>query len=455
MNAVLEGLQHEIEYKNTVRFELNITVPWGTVDSKLNEYAKKIKQTIPIPGYRPGKAPLSLIRTMFRKALEAEVEKWIPEVVQQVTDELKLDLLGDVKILEYNILDEAPMAIACEGMVWPKVKLLPFSSVPIDSNWARPLVNIENEVIEQEMRTQLERAAVLQPVAGRKSRADDTVRLRVKAIEVDSQRPITPEEGEIIVVNMYNPSLHPAFRTHLENLEPNAQVSWDMDVFFYSERAEDNKELYTFRRIHFDVHLEGIYEVNLPDTKEFMEQEGYDNEEEWKEALKDKLAAKIAERKRSKEREILLDPMSESEPDIPDFLILPVLSDVSREFFSRTLKAYENVMLVLADREKLHPEVYQESRKRLTRELILHDLIRQNNIQAEDKDVESYIEKLASSRGLTPAYFKAMLQQMPEEEKQIRQEATKEKALEFLKQKLGLTPSSDEAKPDPSLSQET
>ena len=439
MNEAEQGIEHEITYKNTVEFELNLTIPWKQVDEKLNEHALELKKTLMIPGYRPGRAPVMLIRTMFRKALEAEIEKWIPELIEQKVKELDLDLLGDVRIVQRNLLDDAPMVVTCQGMIWPPIRLKSLRRVKI-KNYDRRLAEVETEILDREMRTALENSAMLNPVEGRGCQPGDVIRLRAHVYDKDSGKELTAKEGSETTVRFDHPLVHPAVRTYLEGKRPGEDAAWDMDILMYSGVEPDADRDFTHRRVRFEVTLEGVYTVELPDPETFMEQEGYESEEEWREVLTEKLARRIRREKERKEREILLDALVAEEPDIPRLLIQPLLTDISRERFSRSLKAFENVLLFFADREKFHDEVLQEARRRIFRDIAAHHLIRRLEITVTDEDLEAYLDDLASERNMPRAFLKAAMEKDPEEKDRLRRVVEEKKLLRRLKTELGLAP---------------
>ena len=69
----------------------------GRVDNALRSYRQKAS----IPGFRPGKAPASLIDKMYRKsAMAEEVNKMVPEMLSNYINENKLRVLGEPILAE-------------------------------------------------------------------------------------------------------------------------------------------------------------------------------------------------------------------------------------------------------------------------------------------------------------------------------------------------------------------
>ena len=82
---LVEGCKHEIE----------ITVPVDEISRETDRVIANIQQKARLPGFRPGKAPASLIRTKFAKQVRDDVlENLLPKYFKQKMDEEQLQVVG-------------------------------------------------------------------------------------------------------------------------------------------------------------------------------------------------------------------------------------------------------------------------------------------------------------------------------------------------------------------------
>ena len=58
-----------------VRKEMSVEIPVEDVEREKDTLLKGYRSKAKIPGFRPGKAPMSVIRTRFRKELEEDVRE--------------------------------------------------------------------------------------------------------------------------------------------------------------------------------------------------------------------------------------------------------------------------------------------------------------------------------------------------------------------------------------------
>ena len=68
----------------TCRRELDLEIPAEEVTKKIESVAKEFARVARVPGFRPGKAPVSLIRRRFAEDIKGEVlQALVPERVEK------------------------------------------------------------------------------------------------------------------------------------------------------------------------------------------------------------------------------------------------------------------------------------------------------------------------------------------------------------------------------------
>ena len=74
----------------TCRRELDLEIPADEVTKALERVAKEFARVARVPGFRPGKAPVSLIRRRFADDIKGEVvQSLVPERVEKAVTEQK------------------------------------------------------------------------------------------------------------------------------------------------------------------------------------------------------------------------------------------------------------------------------------------------------------------------------------------------------------------------------
>ena len=74
----------ELEDVSSVKKRLKVEVPAGIALKEFDEVANTYKRQARLPGFRPGKAPVELIKRHFKKSIRSDVlQKLIPNSYDQ------------------------------------------------------------------------------------------------------------------------------------------------------------------------------------------------------------------------------------------------------------------------------------------------------------------------------------------------------------------------------------
>ena len=87
------------------RRELELEIPADQVTKKIESVAKEFARVANVPGFRRGKAPVSLIRRRFAEEIKGEVlQTLVPERVEQAVAEQKLTPVSQPRVekLDFN-----------------------------------------------------------------------------------------------------------------------------------------------------------------------------------------------------------------------------------------------------------------------------------------------------------------------------------------------------------------
>ncbi len=122
----------------------------GRVDNALRSYRQKAS----IPGFRPGKAPASLIDKMYRKsAMAEEVNKLVPEMLSNYINENKLRVLGEPILAEGQELLDFEKDV--NYTLTFDVALIPEYKVALDKNIkvAQYDITVDDKMIDETIKS--------------------------------------------------------------------------------------------------------------------------------------------------------------------------------------------------------------------------------------------------------------------------------------------------------------
>ncbi len=130
---LVEGCKHEIE----------VTVPLDEIARETDRVVADIQQKAKLPGFRPGKAPASLIRSKFSKQVRDDVlENLLPKYFRQKVEEEHLEVVGRPNVKDVHFHEGEPLRFKAEFEVAPEIELKDYRGVTV--HYSEPQVTDED-----------------------------------------------------------------------------------------------------------------------------------------------------------------------------------------------------------------------------------------------------------------------------------------------------------------------
>ena len=130
--------------------EFIVTMMPAEIDAKINERLEELGKTIKMPGFRPGKVPLTLLKSKYGKAVMGEVlEGAVNDSTVKAINENNLRPAMRPKI-EVKTFDEAKgleYTMAIELL--PEIKLMDVAGLKLDKLTAKPEKKEIDEALER------------------------------------------------------------------------------------------------------------------------------------------------------------------------------------------------------------------------------------------------------------------------------------------------------------------
>ena len=120
--ASVEGCKHTLE----------ITVPVEEVEAETGRTVTKVQQRAKLPGFRPGKAPASIIRQQFAGEIRKQVlESLIPKYLHNRFEAEDLKVVGQPDITDVHLEAGEPLRFTAEFEVVPQVELQDYKGLTV------------------------------------------------------------------------------------------------------------------------------------------------------------------------------------------------------------------------------------------------------------------------------------------------------------------------------------
>ncbi len=127
--------------KRTMTIEVGADVVAAETERVVRNFAGKVR----IPGFRPGKAPLSVVRSRFRKEVEEDVkESLLSRLYGEAAKEKGVQPIGDPALDEVVFEEGKPFSFKTSFEMPPVIELKGYEGVEVK----RTAVNVTDEDVD-------------------------------------------------------------------------------------------------------------------------------------------------------------------------------------------------------------------------------------------------------------------------------------------------------------------
>jgi trigger factor len=172
------------------RRELELEIPVEEVSKSSEKVAKEFAKVARVPGFRPGKAPISLIKRRFAEEIKSEVlQNLVPETVEKAVAEQKLSPISQPQVDKLEFNEGQPVKFRASFDVLPEFTLAGYKSLEIEM----PEMTITDEDVTKALAETQQRAAAFAPVEGRAVENDDFVQVKLHGTTEGGGEPLQAE----------------------------------------------------------------------------------------------------------------------------------------------------------------------------------------------------------------------------------------------------------------------
>ena len=194
----------------------SVVVPASSIEEKRTARLQELGRTARLPGFRPGKVPLSVVRQRYGQAVNAEIlEASVNDATQQVLTERGLRAAGQPK---YNVGeggDTQDLQFTVELELLPEITVPDFSAITLTRVRAEPAP----EAVDKALQEIASRQRELEPVTeDRGAQTGDT--LTVDFVGKVDGVPFSGGTGTDMAVELGGAGFIPGFSEGMQGMKP-------------------------------------------------------------------------------------------------------------------------------------------------------------------------------------------------------------------------------------------
>jgi trigger factor len=398
----------------TCRRELDLEIPAEEVTKATERVAKEFARIARVPGFRPGKAPVSLIRRRFAEDIKGEVlQTLVPERVEKAVSEQKLTPVSRPQVEKLDFAEGQPLKFRAVFEVLPEFELGNYKGLGIEM----PTMDVTDADVKKALDEMRERAAAFAPVEGRPIENGDYVQLKLMGTPAGGGEPLQADSvlchvGAEETMEPFNENLKGALIGEHKNFE----VAYPAD---YPDAKLAGKTY------NYAVEILGIKDKKLPDLNDEFAKDVSDTGtlDELKKKISESLEKQRDHRQKELQREkVLAELVKLHDFPVPESLVEHQM-DVRLERVVRSLAAQGvDPRAVNVDWVSLRKRQQERATDDVKAELIIDRIATAENIDVSDEEVQHELEHMASHSG--------------ESAEAVRARLTKQDALDRMKAKL-------------------
>src|SRR6202030_790272 len=175
----------------TCKREIELEIPVENVQKATEKVARDIARIARIPGFRPGKAPITLVRRRFAEDIQGEVvQSLVPEYLEKALGEKNLTPVTRPEVDKVEFKEGEPLKFRAIFEVLPEFDLGDYKGVDVQVD----AVETGDAQVDKTLEELRERAATYIPIEGRAAKDGDYVLIKLSGVPEGGGEPIQPDK---------------------------------------------------------------------------------------------------------------------------------------------------------------------------------------------------------------------------------------------------------------------
>jgi trigger factor len=385
----------------TCRRELDLEIPAEEVSKAMERVAKEFARIANVPGFRRGKAPISLIRRKFADDIKGEVlQSLVPERVEKAVAEQKLTPVSQPQVDKLDYAEGQPLKFRAVFEVLPEFELANYKDLEIEM----PAMEITDVDVTKALEEMRERAAAFAPVEGRAVENGDFVQLKLLGTPAGGGEPL---QADSVLCNIGAEETMAAFNENLLGAKVGEHKNFDV---VYPADYPDAK--LAGKTYHYAAEVLGIKTKKLPELNDEFAKDVSDAAT--LDELKKKVRENLEHQRDHNHKELLHEKVLAALVKLHDFPVPEALvehqMDVRLERVVRSLAAQGvDPRAVNVDWVTLRRRQQERAADDVKAELIVDRIASKETIDVNNQEIDHELQHLGGPSGESAEAIRARL----------------------------------------------
>jgi trigger factor len=412
---------------------LDIEIPQEVIEREIGQIAQEFARQARVPGFRPGKAPIGVVKTRYREEILSEMMKnLMPKYAGDAIDERRLELVKTPRFESIDYAPGQPLRFKAVFEVYPALDITNYEGIPAQE----VSVKVEDSEVDASLKKLQDDMAELIPVEeDRPLKEGDFAEISFNGLIEGSEEP--PVIGQKAVAEIGGRNTLKEFSENLLGAKAGGEKT-----FTVRYRPDYPEAKLAGKTVQYKVTIEAIKQKEVPELNdEFAQRLGdYKTIDD----VKTNIRKNLEKRKRDNAQEELREKLLEWLEDNNEF-------ELPESLVERQLQIRGQRLLRDLSRQGIHPErldvdwgkIREDQHKQAVRDvkgsLILDHISGKENIIVTDEEIDAEIEKIANETDRPKEKVREVLSRDSGLER-LRGQIRNKKTLDLLQEKARIEP---------------
>ena len=393
-----------------VERHIQVSVPVEAVKDAEDKAARRYASTVRLPGFRPGKAPATVVRKKFGDAIRQEaLESLVREAYQEFVEKESIKVAAQPHVHDVKFEEGKPLTFELHLELRPTIELARTNGFRIQ----RPAVSVTEEQVDEQLERVRDEKATWTPVA-EKPKPGDMVNVQIATATEGA----AAGEGKSYPLELGAGQAIAGIEELIMEAAPGETVErpvrWPDDFPDEAQRGQTKSVRIT---------LNEVKRKSAPPLDDALAREVGDFEslDALRKAVRSDMEHHAGHEVEANVRQQLIDQ-----------IVSANAFDVPKSWVQQFVENYAEAYQIPADqREQFAGEFRAMAERQIRRDLVIETIAEREGLAATEKDLDDRIAEQAEKRGANPGQIYAQLEKSGRL-KEMERSITEDKVFKWL-----------------------
>ncbi len=418
----------EVQELTPVKRALKVEIPQDVVSREFAQAYALLRRKVKVPGFRPGKAPLSILERRFGREVEEDVvQKLVPDYYRKAIADAGLIPVELPAIEQISIKKDAPLSFMATVEIRPKISLSNYVGIHLK----RQAISVKDAAVEKAL-TQLQHqhSQLESHEPGRGIQTGDYVIIDFEGFAGGVA--LAEAKGEGFLLEVGSKTLAAPIEDTLIGRKGSETFETDITL----PEDHQNKE-WAGKEILFKIKIHEVKRKVLPPLEDdFAKELGSTSLDELRARLRAEIENRLTSERTAQEKEQLIKQLiAQHTFQVPPSMVEREFQDVLYRLRNQDRFAGSATQEAASDLKAIQEQYRPVAEDRAKGRILLQSIAEQEGFSVGPQEVDQEIALMAKGMRTTPQEMKNWILSQQGSLEGLKTKMLERKALEFIHSK--------------------